>query len=226
MQRSRRLVLLLLAALIPLVVAGALAARVLGRGPAPEVYGQVPAFSLIERSGRRVGLADLAGRVWVANFMYTTCEDTCPTQSLQLSRLQAELAGAPDFRLVSITVDPLHDTPEVLQRYARSFGATDRWLFLTGDAHDIACLATVGFHLPVGRVAPADCGTPRLSLGPAVADAHEHDEGAHASPQPVLHSDRLVVVDRNARIRGYQGSTEPRAVDELRAIVRRVLAER
>lgn len=227
MRLSRRLVVLLCAVLVPLAAAVFLAVHLAGsRGPAPEVYGQVPAFSLVERSGRRMGLADLKGGVWLANFMYTTCQDTCPTQSLELSRLQAEFADAPEFRLVSITVDPLHDTPAVLRRYAQSFGATERWLFLTGDVHDIRCLATVGFRLPVDGVAPEDCARRLLSLGPVAAFAHEGEGAAHpGSPEPLIHSDRLVLIDRRGQIRGYHGSSERGAVDQLRAVIRHLLAE-
>jgi hypothetical protein len=70
---------------------------------------------------------DLRGRVWVADFIYTECTETCPTQSLQFAQLQREFQDAADLRLVSITVDPVHDTPEVLRRYAERYGATDRW---------------------------------------------------------------------------------------------------
>lgn len=83
-----------------------------------DVYSDVPDFSLVERSGQRITRADFIGRVWIANFVYTQCTETCPVQSAKLARLQAEFAGEPDLRLVSITVDPEHDTPAVLSRYA------------------------------------------------------------------------------------------------------------
>ena len=89
-------------------------------------YGKVPPFSLIERSGRRVGRDDLLGHVSVVDFIYTECTETCPTQSLQFAQVQKEFADAPDLRLVSITVDPHHDTVEVLKRYADRYGANDR----------------------------------------------------------------------------------------------------
>src|SRR5581483_7993861 len=82
------------------------------------VYGEVPDFRLTERSGRPVGRAELLGKVWLANFIYTQCTETCPIQTALLARLQPELARAADFRLVSITVDPEHDTAPVLRKYA------------------------------------------------------------------------------------------------------------
>lgn len=111
-------------------------------------YGPVPDFRLTERDGSTVTLADLRGKVWLANFIYTECTETCPLQSLQVQRLQEEFADAPDLRFVSITVDPSHDTPEVLRRYADRYGADpERWLFLTGPKPAIFALAKDGFKL-------------------------------------------------------------------------------
>lgn len=186
-----------------------------------DVYGQVPAFSLVERSGRRVGRDDLRGRVWVVDFIYTRCTDSCPLQSRALARLQAEFAGAPDFRLVSISVDPGHDTPGVLRRYAARYGATDRWWFLTGGLREIYCLARRGFGLgvddPAAREA-VECGL-ALRLGPPPAWAHE------GPARLVMHSPRFVLVDRQARIRAYHAAADPVSLERLRANVRRLLAD-
>ena len=95
-------------------------------------------------------MADLRGKVWIANFIYTHCTDTCPLQSAQMARLQEELKTEPDFRLVSITVDPEQDTPETLTEYATRFGADrERWLFLTGAKRALYALAVEGFRLSV-----------------------------------------------------------------------------
>ena len=77
-------------------------------------YGAVPDFSLMERSGTGVALADLRGKIWVADFIYTTCTDTCPLQTGMMARLQEEYAAKPDVHLVSVTVDPERDTPQTL----------------------------------------------------------------------------------------------------------------
>jgi len=114
------------------------------------VYGRIPDFALIERSGRQITLADLRGKVWIVYFFYTECPDTCPLQSTRMAWLQDELAPEPDVRLVSISVDPEHDTPEVLVEYAARYGADpDRWLFLTGPKDAIYRLAIDGFHLGI-----------------------------------------------------------------------------
>lgn len=113
-------------------------------------FGVVPEFTLVERSERDVTRDDLLGQVWVVNFFYASCPDTCPLESAEMANLQRDVADAPEVRLVSISVDPEHDTPEVLRAYAQRFGADpERWLFLTGDKAAIIRLAQEGFHLSV-----------------------------------------------------------------------------
>lgn len=184
-------------------------------------YGRVPHFALTERTGRRVTTEDLRGRVWIADFIYTECTESCPTQSQQFAQLQREFAAAPDFRLVSITVDPAHDTPEVLRRYAVRFGANERWWFVTGAKRDIYCLARDGFRLSVAdprEPAPVSCGLASW-LMPTTAWAD------HGSGGLVMHSARVVLVDRQGRIRAYHVATEPASMAELGSNVRAVLAE-
>ena len=177
------------------------------------VFGVVPDFSLIERSGRRVKLSDLRGKVWIANFIYTHCPDTCPLQSAQMARLQGDFATEGDLRLVSITVDPERDTREVLSQYANRFGADpDRWLFLTGEKGAIYRLAQEGFRLSV--VDPEERVEGRL-FEPRSALAHHGETG-----KQFIHSSRFVLVDRQARIRGYYQSTDDEALQRLRKDVR------
>ena len=184
------------------------------------VYGDVPAFALMERSGRRVTRDDLKGHVSVVDFIYTDCTDTCPTQSLQFAQLQTEFAAASRFRLVSITVDPSHDTPAVLREYAARYHAGDRWWFLTGTESEIYCLAKEGFHLgvvdPAGQ--PPTCGT-ALRFGPAPAWAH------HGGKALVMHSSRFGLVDGRGRIRAYHLTNDAEAIAKLKTNVRRLLGE-
>jgi cytochrome oxidase Cu insertion factor (SCO1/SenC/PrrC family) len=183
-------------------------------------YGLVPDFRLTERGGSTVTLADLRGKVWLANFIYTECTETCPLQSLQVQRLQKEFAGARDLRFVSITVDPGHDTPEALRRYAERYGADPgRWLFLTGPKPAIYGLAKDGFKLGVSDASPAaQGGVPGWPLGPAPAFA------SHGSGGLILHSSRFVLVDRQARIRAYHRTDDPDSLARLRENLRALLA--
>jgi cytochrome oxidase Cu insertion factor (SCO1/SenC/PrrC family) len=185
-------------------------------------YGPVPDFQLTASDGRLVTLTGLRGTVWLANFIYTECTETCPLQSLQVQRLQGEFAGARDLRFVSITVDPAHDTPAVLQRYAAGYGADpERWLFLTGPKPAIQALARDGFKLGVSDVSPAArSGGPGWLLGPGPAFA------SHGSGGLILHSSRLVLVDRQARIRAYHRTDDPDSLARLRDNLRVLLAGR
>ena len=167
------------------------------------VYGETPDFSLLERNGRRVGLPELRGKVWVANFIYTSCKDTCPLQSAEMARLQRDFVEQMHVRLVSISVDPVRDTPEVLSRYAERYKADpDRWLFLTGKKDNIRRLAQEGFHL--------------IAVQPG-EDGHNNTIG------PILHSSRFVLVDRQARVRGYYDSSDGAALQRLRRDVRELI---
>lgn len=159
-------------------------------------FGSVPQFSLIETNGRQVTLADFKGKIWMVNFIYTNCPDTCPVQSAQMKQIQDEFKGEKDLRLISITVDPARDTPEVLSEYARRFHADpERWLFLTGGKESIYKFAQDGFRLGAAEL------------------PHESRPESGATH---THSPRFVLVDREAQIRGYYVSTEAEAMKRMR----------
>jgi len=161
------------------------------------VLGQVPAFSLIDSSGQPLSQAQLAGGVWIADFIFTHCPGVCPVLSAQMSKLQHVLPpqGPDAVRLVSFSVDPANDTPEVLRAYAERFAAEQgRWLFVTGQRDALYTLIGEGFHL-------------------AVAD---RPKGENTGGEGLItHSDRFVLIDRNLQIRGYYHGTEPESVQKL-----------
>jgi len=116
--------------------------------PLPHL-GEVPDFQLTDQAGKPFDRAALSGRVWVADFIYTTCPGPCPRMSSHMGRIQK--ATLPSVRLISFTVDPVTDTPEVLSAYGRKFGADPaRWTFLTGDKARIEFLNHDGFKLGTG----------------------------------------------------------------------------
>jgi len=163
-------------------------------------YWSLPDFSLTERSGQTVRLADFAGKVWVADFFYTTCPGPCPMLSSRLSGVQKSLGNEPGVRLVSISVDPDKDTPEVLKTYAEKFKAGERWLFLTGQRDAIYSLARDGFKLPIAE-APAAGGL-------------------------ITHSTRLMLVDKTGFLRGFYEGADEAGVENLVRDIKRLLEEK
>lgn len=165
-------------------------------------YGSVPEFTLTERDGSVVSLQQLRGKIWVADFIYTSCTDTCPLQSAMMAKLQQQYATNPDFQLVSFTVDPEHDTPQALTSYATKFQADGkRWYFLTGQRDRILRLVEQGFHLAVATFS--------------------NETG---SAGVIGHSPRFVLVDKDTRIRGYYDTRESEAFvrlkDDIDSLVR------
>ncbi len=181
-----------------LAVAGATLVQRLQSAPPLPVYGEVPDFRLTNRDGRAVTRADLAGAPWIADFVFTRCPASCPLMTARLARFERELPRDLGVRLVSISVDPEHDTPQVLQAYAERHGAPPRWLFLTGPRESIFRLSQDGFKLGVGEPSPA---APAAPTPPT---------------EPILHSNRFVLVDGEARIRGYYDSFDEEAMTRLR----------
>lgn len=103
-------------------------------------------FSLTERSGRTVGSADVRGKILVVNFVHTGCSISCGIVNQRMAEVQRLVVGQDDVQLLSLTVDPGTDTPPVLTKFARQFGADpERWLFLTGDRRSIYQLIETSF---------------------------------------------------------------------------------
>jgi protein SCO1/2 len=154
----------------------------------PEL-GSVPAFSLTSQTGAAYSSESLKGKVWVADFIFTTCNGPCPRMSAQMHRLQNTLLKHSEtlntVRLVSITVDPQHDDANTLLEYSGHFRADDRiWNFLTGSDENIRKLSVDTFHI-------------------------------NTAVNQLEHSTRFILVDGKARIRGYYESTDATALDQL-----------
>lgn len=152
------------------------------RAAALPILGQVSAFTLTNQSAHAITLADLQGKVWVADIIFSRCAGPCPRMTRQMATLQATLPKDSNVRLVTLTTDPVFDTPEVLERHAARYGAdTNRWWFLTGDKQEIATLAIDGLKLTAIEKKPDE----RLSVDDLF-----------------IHSTIFVVVDKQARLRG------------------------
>lgn len=117
-------------------------------GPSLPSYGVVPDFELTDQAGQTFRSKEkLDGRVWVANMIFTTCMGPCPRMTGQMRDIRDATSQSPGRALVSLTIDPAHDTPEALAAYARTFNAGPGWHFLTGDMKALDHLAYDVFHL-------------------------------------------------------------------------------
>jgi len=151
------------------------------------IYGQIPDFRLIERDGQPRTLADCQGEIWFAAFFFSSCPGPCPVLSSRLAEL-AQAVGRTKgrVRVVSITVDPVVDTPERLRAYAQKYGAGKNWWFLTGSLPEIYRIAREGFKLAV----------------------EENPPETVAQNGKMLHSTKIAMVDGQGRVRGYYNGTD------------------
>jgi protein SCO1 len=165
---------------------------------APELslYGVVPAFQLTDQNGRTFDSDALQGKIWVADFIFTNCPGPCPRMTSQMHQVQQAVSRMPDVRLVSFTVDPARDTPQVLAAYAKVHHAdTTRWYFLTGPQPTLHDLCRNVFKL--GDV-----------------------DGS------LVHSTRFVLIDQKLQIRGYYDTSEADSIPTLVAGVHALAQER
>lgn len=159
-----------------------------------EVMGEIPDFQLISQTGEPFDSKSLTGHIWVADFIYTTCEGPCPMMSSQMHQLQILTTETPEVKLVSFTVDPAHDTPQVLSEYSKHFKPDPgRWWFLTGEQARLSELCLKGFKL-------------------------------NSVDGSMTHSTRFVLVDQHRRVRGYYITSEDgflrRLVHDIRQLER------
>ncbi len=181
--------------------AAAVIALEIKRQHEPEIgsFKPVPDFQLTERTGKTVTLAELKGKVWLADFIYSTCPGPCPMISSKLAELQKEALQNPDVRLVSFSTNPENDTPEVLRAYAERFHATDKWLFLTGDKAKVYNLIQNGFALAV---------------------VPQND-----AKNPVIHSTKIALVDKKGMIRKFYDGASGEGNEEILHDIERLARE-
>jgi cytochrome oxidase Cu insertion factor (SCO1/SenC/PrrC family) len=151
------------------------------------VYGQIADFALTNQNGRAVSLADLRGRVWVADIIFTRCPGPCLKMTKQMQALQNALPPDSPTKLVTLTTDADYDTPPVLKAYAERFGADPRrWMFLTGTRKDIAKLAIDSLKLTAIEKKPEE----------------------RESPQDLfVHSTIFIIADKRGQLRGVFETT-------------------
>ena len=182
------------------------------RSQALPVYWPAPEFALVDQDADSVRLADLHGTVWLASFIFTHCTDFCPRVTQEMAWLRDSLRAdgllGRKVRLVSFSVDPARDTPEVLHAYAVRYGGSPplEWAFLTGGPPErVLRMIEGGFHL-TARVMPVE---------PADTIAGYQ----------VMHSLRFALVDRHGRVRGTYQATESEALETLWGDLRMLVKE-
>ena len=170
-------------------------------------FNQVPPFALTERSGAGFDSGALRGKVWLADFFFTACPGPCLVMNGKMELIQHALErDHADVRLVSFSIAPEMDTPEVLRKYATRFHAPpDKWSFLTGDKSVIYHLAEKAFLLPTVD----NNGNPERKA----------DEG------DFIHSEKICLVDRNGVVRGYFDSGSNEVVQQVLTAVGDLLRE-
>ena len=205
----------LFAGLALAVPMGALLVRQAVRKELP-VLATLPQFSLVDEAGKPFGRDDLLGKVWVADFVFTSCADACPRLQEKMRRIQDRLIPVEQggqISLLSISVDPERDTPEKLREYAQTYGARPgMWRYLTGAQKEVEKTVVQGFHTAMAKI-PVPGGKARGSpQGRAEAEGRSTDSDPHAEAFDIMHGERLVLVDRLGRIRGFYDADDPDAV--------------
>ncbi|SDD58121.1 protein SCO1/2 [Algoriphagus faecimaris] len=155
------------------------------------VYHQIADFSFINQKGQVVDKSTVEGKVYVADFFFTTCPTICPIMKKEMLRVHEAFKDDPNFKILSHSIDPTHDTQEVLNEYADKLGIenADTWNFLTGDAEKIYEIGQTSY------------------LTTAMEDQNE--------PGGFLHSGAFVLVDQKGLIRGVYDGTKSDQVDRL-----------
>lgn len=154
-------------------------------------YHKIARFSFTNQEGKTITNEDMAGKVYVADFFFTTCPTICPIMKTQMLRVFEKFKDESQFQIVSHTLDPIHDTPELLKEYAAKIGVEDdnTWHFLSGDQEKIFEIGQTSY------------------LTTAMADQNE--------PGGILHSGAFVLVDQKGHIRGVYDGTKEDQVNRL-----------
>ena len=159
------------------------------------VIGSIPEFEFIDSEGQSVNLNTLKGKVWVADFIFTTCTMACPIMTDNMNTIHKKYKKNDDLRLVSISVYPEYDTPEVLKEYASLYNAnTDKWHFLTGKEATVKNIIKNGFKIG-------------------------DDEDI------IFHSEKFALVDKNGMIRSYYNGMKTEDMDKLKKDINRLLKQ-
>ncbi|MCL6259492.1 SCO family protein [Aquiflexum sp. TKW24L] len=155
------------------------------------VYHEIADFSFTNQEGKEINKNSVTGKVYVADFFFTSCPTICPIMKTQMLRVYEKFKDQPDFLILSHTLDPSHDTPELLKDFASKIGVEDdkTWHFLTGNQEKIFEIGQTSY------------------MTTAMAD--------QAEPGGYLHSGAFILVDQKGHIRGVYDGTKEDQVNRL-----------
>ena len=163
--------------------------------PVLPVIGEIPSFYLVDQNDELFTLQNMEGKVWLADFIFTTCAGPCPIMTERMKTVQKDFKDYENMRFVSFTVNPDYDTPEILSDYVdRNRIDTTTWSFITGNYEDIQSLLGEGFKM---------------------GDVEEI----------VFHSTQFALVDDKGIVRGYYSGTEPSEHKSLKRDIKYLLKQ-
>jgi len=169
---------------------GTISHKVKGEIKIDTVYHIIPNFHVQNQDGDSISQDDFAGKIYVADFFFTSCPSICPITESNLLEVQKHFKNVPDFKMISFSIDPRHDSIQVLKKYASRLGAdTKQWYFVRGDEDQIDDLAQKGF------------------MATAQKDS--------ATPGGYLHSGAFMLIDKDKRVRGVYNGTDSAEVNRL-----------
>ena len=150
----------------------------------------IPDFSFTNQNGEMMGRQEMEGKITVVDFFFTSCPSICPIMSKEMERVNDMFRDEPGVQIMSISIDPEYDTPEILKEYAERHNATPgKWHFLSGPKEETYQLARCGFVIPT--------------------------VDGNGVPDDFVHSDKFMLIDELGRIRGYYSGTNREEVDLL-----------
>ena len=169
-----------------------------------DTYWEVGDFQLTDQNGESFSAEQLKGKIWLANFVFTTCAAECPLLTQQMSLVRRNLGPRPDIAFVSFSVDPQTDTPQRLADYAKPYGTDPRWSLLTGDIDDVTKLVATKFLMPLSRGDEAE---------------------SNPTKRVILHSDKMLIVDGRGVVRYFCNGLNQRTVESLTEVFQVLIQE-
>ena len=155
-------------------------------------YHKIANFSLTNQNGNRISQRDYQGKIYVADFFFTTCPSICPIMTNNMAYIQSKIMDDPEVKLLSFSVTPEIDSVPQLKKYALEKGVNDKkWNLLTGDKKEIYTLARKSYFVV--------------------------KEDGDGGPHDMIHTENFVLVDPEKRIRGYYDGTDKAAMENLLA---------